>query len=109
MTCFEFVGIDGGDRGWRVSGDSGVGEDHVEAAESVHGLCDGFGEGAAVGHIDGQGQGSGVTERFGDLIDDVLCEIGEHDVGAAGVQCCGAGCSDAAGGAGDEDGLTVEV
>jgi len=101
----KFTGINGGDRGRRIGGDSSVGENDVKAAESVHGLFDRLGKGAAVGDIDGQRQSAGAAELVGDLVDGILGEIGEHNVGAARVQCCGAGCSDAASGAGDQNGF----
>jgi hypothetical protein len=104
-NSLKFTGINGGDGGRRIGGDSSVGENDVEAAESVHGLFDRLGKGAAVGDIDCQRQSAGAPDLVGDLVDGILCEIGEHNVGAARVQCCGAGCSDAASGAGDQNGF----
>jgi hypothetical protein len=90
-----------------VAGDPGVRHHDVDAAEPRHTLGDGLLHGGEVADVGGDGQDV-VAELVREHGQRLLVEVGQHEPGPSGVQPSGGLGTDAAGGAGDQDGLAVQ-
>ncbi len=98
----KFRAADGGAR--RV-------EQEMNAAEVTERQLDHVVNRRPLGHVDGERQP--LRARRVDLLDGlrnaVLVDVGAHHIGAFARKDLGGGAADAAGGAGDDDGLSVEI
>ena len=86
--------------------DAGVGEEHVDPAESVGGLRDECPDARGRGDVAGD---RGAADLLGHRAGVVGVEVVDHDAGALGGHPDGEGAADAAAGAGDDDPLVLEL
>ena len=86
-------------------------EQKIDAAEAVDGEVHHVVDGGALGDVDSERQrlAADLVDLLGGLFDAFFVDVGAHHIGALAGENQRGRPSDAAGGAGDDDGLAVEI
>ena len=91
-----------------VAGDTGIGDDGVDAAELLDGLCGRGLHGGEIADVGNHGQDVFVAAQFGGPFGQRrLVQVGQHQLGALGVQPAGHLGTDSLAATGDEYDLRI--